>query len=149
MSDYYFIIGLLLVGFVVGTLIERNHYRSIERRERATVSLPVLTGKTLPCDPSEVEAVALASGNVVISVDYFKRFMAALRQLFGGRVKAFEPLLDRARREAVLRMKEQTPDADFICNVRIETSSISKTSKRNRVACVEAFAYGTAIRLRP
>lgn len=97
-----------------------------------------------------MEAVALVSGSVVISVDYFKRFLAWLRNIFGGRVGAYEPLLDRARREALLRMREQTLDADFIICVRLETSSISKRSRKSKsVSCIEALAYGTAIRLKP
>jgi uncharacterized protein YbjQ (UPF0145 family) len=46
------------------------------------------------------------SGSVVVSVDYFKRFLAGLRTLVGGRVTSYETLLDRARREAILRCKE-------------------------------------------
>ena len=42
---------------------------------------------------------ALVHGNVVVSVDYFKRFVAALRNLFGGSVTSYETLIDRARRE--------------------------------------------------
>lgn len=149
MPDIGLVVILLAVGYVTGTLFERSHYKSIERREWETLHIPLITAKTLPFDPARAEAVALVSGSAVISVDYFKRFVAWLRNIFGGRVKAYEPLLDRARREAVLRMKEQTLDADYIVNVRIETASISKSSKKRSVSCVEAFAYGTAVRLRP
>ena len=37
----------------------------------------------------------------------FKRFLANLRRLIGGRVKSYESILDRARREALLRMKTE------------------------------------------
>jgi len=146
--DYYFFLVLLAVGYVAGTIFERRHFRSLEQREFETMHLPMISGKTLPFDPARAEAVALVSGSAVISVDYFKRFLAWLKNFFGGRIKAYETLLDRARREAILRMKELTPDADYIVNVRIETSSISKNRKKNRVSCVEAVAYGTAVRLR-
>ncbi|WP_461208728.1 YbjQ family protein [Desulfocurvus sp. DL9XJH121] len=148
MSDLLFLVLLLAVCCLIGSILERRHYRSIEERERATVGLPLTTGKTLPVDPGRAEVVALVAGSAVVSVDYFKRFLAWLRNIFGGRVKSYEPLLDRARREAVLRMKEQTPDAHCIVNVRIETSSISKSSKRRRISCVEVVAYGTAVRFR-
>lgn len=146
--DYYFFLILLAVGYATGTFLERRHFRSLERRERAAMHLPVVGGKALPFDPAQAEAVAIVSGSAVISVDYFKRFLAWLKNFFGGRIKAYETLLDRARREALLRMKELVPDADYIVGVRIETSSISKSSKNNSVSCVEALAYGTAIRLR-
>jgi hypothetical protein len=59
-------------------------------------------------------------------------------------MKPYETLLDRARREAVLRLKESCPGAVQIINLRIETSSISKGSK-NQIGCVEVLAYATAI----
>ena len=80
----------------------------------------------------------------MVSVDYFKQILAGLRNLFGGTIQSYETLLDRARREAVLRMKERCPKADQILNLRIETSSISKGGGE-RIGSVEVLAYGTAI----
>ena len=73
----------------------------------------------------------MVCGSAVISIDYFKRILAGLRNIFGGTVKSYETLIDRARREALLRMKEKADDATMIINVRIETSTIGKT-KRNK-----------------
>jgi len=85
---------------------------------------------------------------VVVSSDYFRSLLAGLRNLIGGSVRSFETLLDRGRREAVLRMKEQFPEADVIVNVRIETSTIGQqtASRRQQLGTVELIAYGTAIR---
>jgi uncharacterized protein YbjQ (UPF0145 family) len=82
----------------------------------------------------------------VISVDYFKRFLAALRNLFGGRVTSYESLLDRARRESLLRMKEQAAalGAAMVFNVKYETASISK-GRGNSIGSIEVLAYGTAL----
>jgi uncharacterized protein YbjQ (UPF0145 family) len=44
-------------------------------------------------------------------------------------------------------MKEQALDADIIVNVRIETSAIGKYRKKRSIGCLEALAYGTAVRL--
>ena len=90
----------------------------------------------------------LVAGNAVISIDFFKKFVASLKMLFGGKVTQYESLLDRARREALLRMKEQasSKNAFVVVNTRVETASISKNSKkRNSVGAVEVLAYGTAI----
>jgi uncharacterized protein YbjQ (UPF0145 family) len=96
--------------------------------------------------PGPVARAELATGSVVVSVDYYKRFLAGLRNLFGGEVRSYSPLMDRARREALLRMKEQAVGADMIINVRLETSSISGDSRaQQKLACVEVVAYGTAI----
>ena len=98
--------------------------------------------------PAELDVAnaQLVSGNVVVSVDYFKQVMAGLRALLGGRVSAYETLVERARREALLRMKEQARKlgAEMIFNVRLETASISK-GEQQQVGSVEVFAYGTAL----
>ena len=88
----------------------------------------------------------------MISVDYFKRFLAGLRNIFGGEVRSYCSLLDRGRREAILRMKELWPEADLIVNARVETSSISKGAQNRQggsIGSTEVLAYGTAIRFAP
>ncbi|MFH1292866.1 MAG: heavy metal-binding domain-containing protein, partial [Pseudomonadota bacterium] len=67
------------------------------------------------------------------------------RNIFGGTVKSYETLIDRARREALLRMKEMAGGATVIVNVRIETSTIAKRANNKGVGCLEAMAYGTAL----
>ncbi|MGQ0547496.1 MAG: YbjQ family protein, partial [Betaproteobacteria bacterium] len=52
-------------------------------------------------------ASRLVAGSVVIADDYFKSLLAGLYSFFGGPVRSYESLLDRARREAVLRMKAE------------------------------------------
>lgn len=136
---------LLLVGYVVGQYLEGRHYKSIREREANLVHLPVTDLKRPLRQDDLIEGVCVG-GSVVISVDYFKRFIAGLRNLIGGNVTTYETLIDRGRREAILRMKESAMDADEIINVRIETSSISKGSKNNRIGSVEVYAYGTALK---
>ncbi len=89
-------------------------------------------------------------GSAVISIDYFKRFLAILRNIFGGRIRSYESLVDRARREAILRMKAEAKKnhADIIINFRMETSTIGRSAnQKGQVGSVEALAYGTAISL--
>jgi uncharacterized protein YbjQ (UPF0145 family) len=76
--------------------------------------------------------------------------MASLRALVGGRVKSFEPLLDRARREALLRMREQARARGFdaVINTRLETSRLASSRQSgNKTAGIEILAYGTAIKI--
>jgi uncharacterized protein YbjQ (UPF0145 family) len=93
----------------------------------------------------------MVAGSTVVSVDYFKRFLAHLRNFFGGRVRAYESLLDRARREALLRMKTEANERGFdaVINVRIETANISSPFGRNGkgTAGIEVLAFGTALKL--
>ena len=55
---------------------------------------------TMPGDWS-ASSTTMVTGSIVISLDYFKRVIAGLRGLVGGRIKTYEPLLERARREAM------------------------------------------------
>jgi uncharacterized protein YbjQ (UPF0145 family) len=147
LASWQFLLLLLLLalGYVAGRIAERRHYKSIFRREDELGDIVVVMAKTLPPMPA-APATTLVRGNAVISVDYFKRFLAGLRMIFGGRVHTYESLLDRARREAILRMQEEARllGASTIFNMRFETSSISK-GRRKAVGTVEVLAYGTAV----
>jgi uncharacterized protein YbjQ (UPF0145 family) len=143
--QFLLVLLLLMLGYVTGRIAERRHYKSIFHREDALGDLVVVVAKSLP-PMSPPPATTLVRGSVVISVDYFKRFLARLRMIFGGRIHTYESLLDRARREAILRMQEEARQlgASMIFNMRFETSSISK-GHRNAVGTVEVLAYGTAV----
>lgn len=140
-------IGLIALGYFVGRQAERSHYASIRARESHFSRMPAVPTKQWDTDRQVAES-RMVTGSVVVSIDYFKRLLAALRNIVGGRIRSYESLLDRARREAVLRMKEQFPDADIIVNLRLETSTIGNQTRRNKVASIETIAYGTAIKYR-
>ena len=134
---------LVLLGYFFGRRAERKHLQSIREREEAFRQLPTIMLKR-PLDAEMVADYRLVNGSAVIAIDYFKRLVASLVNLFGGNMISYESLVDRARREAILRMKEAAGDASEIINVRIETSSISKSAQQS-VGAVEVLAYGTAI----
>jgi uncharacterized protein YbjQ (UPF0145 family) len=139
------VVLLLVLGYGLGRLAEYRHYRSILKREDALGDLIIVCAKTLPAAGGAPDT-RLVMGNVVISVDYFKRFVAHLRMIFGGRVHTYESLLDRGRREALLRMQAEASalGATMIFNTRFETSSISKGQQQS-LGSVEVLAYGTAV----
>ena len=149
-SDLLIFLFLVCLGYGAGSFAERHHYRSIELREKEFVGLPVVTMEE-GFEDAQVSASEMVSGSVVISIDYFKRLLAILRNIFGGRVSSYESLVDRARREAILRMKDQAyrMDADIIINMRLETMTIGRSANaKRRVGSVEAIAYGTALCLK-
>jgi len=135
MSDIIVLLILLAAGYFFGRYAEKKHYQSIIKREAEFAGIIVVASKIPP-----------VTGSVVISVDYFKRFMAGLRALLGGRIIAYESLLDRARREAILRMKKRADSlgADKVFNIKMETASISKNA-RGGIGSIEVLAYGTAL----
>ncbi len=136
-------IGFIVLALITGTILESRHFKNIEEREADQHRIPALSIKTFPTE--NIAETRMVSGSVVVSIDHFKRFLAKLRNIFGGEVRSYCSLLDRGRREAILRMKEQWPGADLIVNLRVETSSISK-GKKNAIGSTEVLAYGTAIR---
>lgn len=145
MIDMIVVLSLIFLGFVFGRWAECRHFKSIQRREKKYRDLLCFSERFPPVDQN-VRTVDLVAGNVVISIDYFKRVTAGLRMLFGGRVRAYESLLERARREAILRMKEDAINkgAKSVFNVKLETASISKGGDQ-QIGSVEVIAYGTAL----
>ncbi|KPK38356.1 MAG: hypothetical protein AMJ69_08640 [Gammaproteobacteria bacterium SG8_47] len=144
MADLIILLVLLALGYGFGRAAELRHYRSIREREALLRKIPVMATK-IP-DPSlRPKQTEMVMGSVVISVDYFKMFIAGLRNLIGGRVTSYETLLDRARREAILRMKEEAEalGASLIFNLKLETARIAQ-GRRNQIGSVEVLAYGTA-----
>jgi uncharacterized protein YbjQ (UPF0145 family) len=138
---------LIILAKITGMILEKAHFRSIVEREAEFQDLPVTNLRTPPQD-QEIEGSWLCTGSVVIGSDYFKRFVAGLKTLIGGRLRTFETLLERGRREAILRLQEEArrQGANMVINVRLETSSISQGRGRQTFASSEIFAYGTAIR---
>lgn len=138
---------LLLLGFIAGSAIESNHFASLKRREAELSGIMMSDLKRLPpnWEPTNPQIVA---GCACIATDYFKTFVAYLRGLFGGEIKNLNSLVERARREAVVRMLEEARDAgaNIVWNVRIETMVV-QSSQQNQSAGVEVLAYGTAMRV--
>lgn len=142
-------LAILLTAYFIGSYIERRHFRKLREREDALHGYPVTTFENMP-DTWRVASTTLVSGSVVVSLDYFKRIIAGLRAIVGGRVKTYEPLLDRARREALLRMAESAKRSgyDAVINVRLETSRLANArGNGNGTAGVEMLAFGTALKL--
>jgi len=146
--DFVVFLVLLAVGYFAGRAAERRHFRSIRKRERELADILLFATKFPPAVQAS-QPTALVSGSVVISSDYFKLFVASLRKLFGGRFRVYETLLDRARREAVLRMKAQARKlgGQAVFNVKFETFNVTMGA-RGGIAAVEVLAYGTAL-IRP
>ncbi len=133
---------LLAIGYVAGHAIEQRHYASIRRRERRYRDVLAFPMRFAP-DSVTAQQAFLVHGTVVVSADYFKTFVAGLRNLFGGRFRSYETLLERARREAVLRLKQdaRARGARLVVCVRFETTTIAS----GWAPAIEVLAYGTAL----
>ena len=149
MIDLIIFVVFVATTYFIGTAVEKHHYKSIADREAQRLFLPVVTGRGSHFlrQDGKVEKAQIVHGSVVISIDYFKRILAALRNIVGGEVSSYETLIDRARREAILRMKEMAQGADIILNLRIETAMIGQSAdQRKQLGSIEVLAYGTAVK---
>lgn len=135
---------LLLMGYFWGTRAEKSHYRSINAREKKSTDIIILASKYAPDRATDAY---LVQGSVVVASDYFKRFVSWLIGIFGGRINVYESLLDRARREAILRLKDEarSQGANMVVNIKFETATLNSINTQS-AAMVEVLAYGTAVR---
>ena len=146
--EIIFLLVLLILGYLIGSYREKRHFRNLQKREKKVLNLPVasFSKQALPIDITETK---LLIGSVVISIDYFKKISAMLRNLIGGKIIVYESLLDRSRREAILRMQEEAIEwgASQILNVRLETVAIGgRFGGKTDPGSVEVIAYGTGIK---
>jgi len=145
-----FPLALILGGLVIGRILEKRHFASIRVREAAHLSYPAVPTQTVPTpswDPNAtVTSAHLVTASVVVSLDHFKKILAPFRKLFGGNIRSYESLLDRAKREAILRLKERAPEGHIIVNLRLITSNIASIhDRRQKVGGVEVLAFGTVV----
>ncbi|WP_035984581.1 YbjQ family protein [Leptolyngbya sp. KIOST-1] len=137
---------LLGIGYFFGTQAEQQHFQRLQQRERAIQGLVLSTAGARVAIPTAAQA-DLFVGSVVVSSDFFKTWVAGLMNLFGGRITVYESLLERGRREALLRLEEAALawGADRVVNIRIQTAELSGNSGKGVVA-LEVIAYGTGVR---
>lgn len=129
---------LFTVGWGFGRHIEQKHLRELDQKEQQFVHIRIDTNRFVhPTAPGQ-----MISSNVVISHDYFKYVLASIRNFFGGRLVSYESVVERARREAVVRLKQEAHamGAKQIMGVRLSTTELGMQG-----GMVEVFAYGTAI----
>lgn len=135
-------LGISLLLFVIGWGFGRHN----ERKHWAQLTTDEATFAHIRIDSRRFETRdthgMLITATVVIAQDYFKWVLASIRNFLGGRITVYETLLDRARREAIVRLKKQAAQAGAveILGLRIETPEVGADK-----GSVEVLAYGTMI----
>jgi len=136
----------VLLCFLIGKGIELHHFKTLAEREQHFSGIIVTNLKTIPPQYENAQPI-LVMGSAVIATDYFKVFAAGLRTFFGGEMKSYVTLMERARREAMVRLLEQAAGqgATAVWNIRYETST-THGQQRKKPGGVEVLAYGTALK---
>lgn len=142
LSNGFKFIGVGLLGWLLASWLERLHLRSISAREIPLRNILVTTSKRPP--PDEPEGCTLLVGSVVVAHDYFRTLIIAIRRLIGGNIKPYERLVQRGRREALVRLKEEADllGIDKVINIRFDTTTVSGRF----LHAIETIAYGTGIK---
>ncbi|MGC9313449.1 MAG: YbjQ family protein [Sediminispirochaetaceae bacterium] len=146
MEEIIIAVCLVLLGYFSGRIAEKRHYQHIFDKEESLRHIAAHNLKKPLKKNLKVERCELAIGQIVVSQDYFKRFLAIIRSITGGTMGSYETLVDRGRRDAIIRMKESCPGADEFVNMRIETSVIGNNGTGNNgLGSIEVLAYSTAL----
>ncbi len=133
---------LFAVGWFFGSRHERQHFAQLSIAEQELSHIIVSSERFyVPKLAANTEG-ELVLGSVVIAQDYFKMIIARVLSIFGKNLTTYETLLDRARREAIVRMRTeaQAKGYNHIYGLRLEVSNINQLG-----SMVEAIAYGTAV----
>ena len=99
-------------------------------------NLEVLPGQRV------VKHLGLAQGSTVRAKHAGKDFLAGLKNIVGGELKAYTELMKEARDEAIKRMVDEARSmgANAVLNVRFTTTSIT-------MGAAEILAYGSAVQV--
>jgi uncharacterized protein YbjQ (UPF0145 family) len=146
-GGFILFIGL---GLFVGGWNERRHYDSIRRREQEMSDMLVTDLRSMPFSFAQ-GAPSLVIAEVAIGSDYLKSFLSSLRKIFGGEMKSYLTLADRARREAKLRIMEQARRQGYnaVANVRYYSADVGgNASGAGKMPLVTVIACGTAYHAR-
>lgn len=140
--NYAPFILLFVAGWFFGSRHERQHLAQLRTSEQNLGHIIVSSERFYRPKLATGSEGELVLGSVVIAQDYFKMIIARVLSLFGKNLTTYETLLDRARREAVVRMRTEAHAKGYthIYGVRLEVTNINQLG-----SMVEAIAYGTAV----
>ena len=108
----------------------------VSKSDMLVVTSEAISGREI------AQTLGLVRGSTVRAKHLGTDIVAGLRNLVGGEVKEYAPLLAGSREQAIDRMMEEAfaLGADAVVAMRIQTSTIQQGAS-------EVLAYGTAVRL--
>ena len=91
------------------------------------------------------EYLGIVTGEVILGANMFRDVFASIRDVFGGRSGAYEQVLERGRREAILEMvdKGRQLGGDALVGVDLDYQVLGKRGSMLMIA-----VNGTAVKLR-
>lgn len=119
--------GSLFVIFFISGAIEKKHFNRIAQGEETYRHILVSDIHYPLGDVDTTKVPQWVATEVTISSSRIKDFFARWRSFFGGEIKSYQTLQERALRETRLRLCQQTHAMgyDAICNLRFTAAQIS------------------------
>lgn len=144
--NYAPILLLIAVGWFFGRRHEQKHLSMLAREEAQLAYITVSNERFYQPPLTANTEGTLVLGSVVVAQDYFKMAIAKLLNFFGKNLTTYETLLERARREALLRLRQEAAEqgCDAVYGLRFEVTTLNPMG-----TMVEAIAYGTAVKSVP
>ena len=141
MEQLIIVLVLIAIGYTFGKLAENRHIKKLNQREAKNGTFLITQLKCFPAHESGSKSPQIVLAETVVASDYFKSFLAGLRRLFGGEIRSFHSLLDRARRETTQRLVEQARAQGYnaICNLRLQTADVGGSSASKKGAAMVAI----------
>jgi uncharacterized protein YbjQ (UPF0145 family) len=92
-----------------------------------------------------VDYLGIVTGEVILGANVFRDVFASLRDVFGGRAGAYEQVLERGRREAILEMvdKARSLGGDALVGCDLDYQVLGR-----RGSMLMISVNGTAVKLR-
>ena len=92
-----------------------------------------------------VDYLGIVTGEAILGANIFRDVFASIRDVFGGRSGAYEQVLERGRREAILEMvdKGRQLGGDALVGVDLDYQVLGKRGSMLMIA-----VNGTAVKLR-
>jgi len=143
-------LGIPLIGIIFGRINEKRHFRQLDLADAEYSDIFVTQLKTFPEMATNSKPPQMLVAEVVIATDWMKSFVAGIVNLFGGEIKAYQRMQERARREALVRLQSQARELGYngLCNLRIDTAAISggaaSSTKKNAIVVAPIIASATA-----
>ena len=136
----------LLGALFIGTFTERRHLSRLRIAEDDLMPM-LCTNVKSPPGLAESDGGEVVIGECVIATDYFKNFIAGLVKITGGEMRAYRSLMERARREALVRLLREAREKGYtgVCNVRLEPADVGGSAATRKGMVMSAvLASGTA-----
>jgi uncharacterized protein YbjQ (UPF0145 family) len=149
---FFFTIPLFIYlgSWLFGNLHQNKLLLKLDTEEKSLVgNVNPVSNLSKPSQARQIDSSSLVMESISVGPSWWQMIMGSIKGLFGGKINSYDKMLTYGRRVVIHRLRMQAIQSGFdeVINLRVETSMISKKSKRDdKTAAYEFTAYGTAIR---